>query len=246
MDAAIFSLSFAVAAFVVFALCKPFDRRLTLAAGALFALYLGLDDLVTGLASSVPALAVVGGAWNWSGKLYSLALAALVALALGIKPAALGLTLRQRHLGTSLAVLGLFVVWGLGLGLWFKPGVADAETLAFQVSMPGLAEELAYRGIAPALLLGWIGGREPRREERMPWAAIVATAVVFGLWHGLGYARGAYSFDPMSALFPFIGSLAGGWLRFRSGSLLFPLLIHSVANLAFHLSAYLDAYLGGG
>ena len=49
------------------------------------------------------------------------------------------------------------------------------------------------------------------------------------------YSKGTWNIDPMSGLFPFIGSLAGGWLRFRTGSLLVPVLGHGLANLAFHM-----------
>ena len=87
MEAVIFALMFGALALVVFAALKGFDRRLTLAFGLLFALYLGLDDLVTGLPSASPAFRIFGGQWNWSGKLYSLLLSVLVVLGLGIRPA---------------------------------------------------------------------------------------------------------------------------------------------------------------
>jgi membrane protease YdiL (CAAX protease family) len=45
-----------------------------------------------------------------------------------------------------------------------------------------------------------------------------------------------FGFDAMSALFPFIGSIPGGWLRYKTGSLLFPILAHSFANVAFHVA----------
>ncbi|MGY0633630.1 CPBP family glutamic-type intramembrane protease [Luteimonas sp. A478] len=239
MEAVIFALSFAAISLLVFLAFKHFDKRLTLVFGVLFAAYLGLDDLVTGLPSSSSAFSFIGGDWNWSGKIYSLVLSVLVVLGLGIKREALGLTLSQRNLGTSLIALFLFILWGLSLGLLFKPSVPSLETLAFQASMPGIVEELAYRGIAPALLLGLIRGKEP--SQGIPWAVVLITAIVFGIWHGLGYSDGAFSFDPMSALFPFIGSVVGGWLRFNSGSLLFPILAHSFANVAFHLTALIGA-----
>lgn len=235
MEAVVFSLGFAAIAFLVFLAFKRFDSRLTFAFGLLFAAYLGLDDLVTGLPSSSPAFRFIGGEWNWSGKTYSLLLSLGVVIGLGIKPKAIGLTLSQRNLKASLIALGLFVLWGFSLGLLFKPSAPSAETLAFQASMPGIAEELVYRGIAPALLLGLIRGREP--SQGIPWAVVFITAILFGVWHGLSYSDAAFSFDPMSALFPFIGSIAGGWLRFNSGSLLFPILAHSFANVAFHLTA---------
>ena len=236
METVIFSVSFAVIAFLIFLSFKYFDRRLTFAFGLLFAAYLGLDDLVTGLPSSSAAFSFVGAEWNWSGKIYSLLLSVVVILGLGIKPKALGLTLSQRHLKTSVIMLFLLILWGLSLGFIFKPSVPSAETLAFQAVMPGLSEELAYRGIGPALLFGLIRGKESTHD--VPWAVVFITAVIFGIWHGLSYSASGFSFDSMSALFPFIGSIAGGWLRFRSGSLLFPILAHSFANIAFHLSAY--------
>lgn len=239
MEAVIFALSFAAIAFLVFLAFKHFDKRLTFSFGLLFAGYLGLDDLVTGMPSGSSAFSFIGGEWNWSGKIYSLLLSIVVVLGLRIKPEALGLTLSQRNLRASLIALFLFVLWGLSLGLLFKPSAPSVETLAFQASMPGIVEELVYRGIAPALLLGLIRSKEP--SQRIPWAVVFITAVAFGIWHGLSYSDAAFSFDPMSALFPFIGSIAGGWLRFNSGSLLFPILAHSFANVAFHLTPLIGA-----
>ena len=238
METVIYSLSFAAIAFLIFLSFKYFDKRLTIVFGLLFAAYLGLDDFVTGLASSSAAFSFIGGQWNWSGKIYSLLLSIVVVLGLRIKPSALGLTLSQRNLQTSLIALFGFILWGLSLGLLFKPEAPTAETLAFQASMPGLAEELVYRGIAPALLLGLIRGKEA--SQGIPWAVVSITALVFGVWHGLSYSDSGYSFDLMSGLFPFIGSIAGGWLRFNSGSLLFPILAHSFANVAFHLAVLIN------
>lgn len=233
MDAVIFAASFALVSAVLFSLVRLFDRRIRLSMVLLCALLLGLDDLVTGLASTVPALAVFGGGWNWSGKVYSLVLSVIVILALRIDRDAIGLTFKQRSTSLSvLAVLG-FIIWGSALGLMFQPGPADLETLIFQVTMPGLAEELVYRGLVPAVLLGALWGRALPQGNY--WPVIVGTAIAFGLWHSLGYAKGEFRFDVMSGLFPFIGSLAGGWLRFRTGSLLVPVLGHGLANLAFHV-----------
>lgn len=235
MESLIFSLSFAAICLATFLAFKSFDKRLTFAFGVLFAAYLGLDDLATSLPSIAPSLRLVGGEWNWSGKIYSLLLSIAVILGLRIKAQAVGLTLAQRNTKASLIALFLFAVWGTALGFLFKPEVPSVETIAFQALMPGLAEELAYRGIAPALLLGLIRGKES--PPGIPWAVVFITAVTFGVWHGLSYSDAQFSFDPLSALFPFVGSIAGGWLRFSSGSLLLPILAHGLANVAFHLAA---------
>lgn len=192
MEAVIFSLSFAAIAFLIFLAFKRFDKRLTFTLGLLFAAYLGLDDLVTGLPSTLSAFSFIGGEWNWSGKVYSLLLSVAVVLGLGIKPKALGLSLSQINLKASLIALALFILWGLSLGLLFKPSIPSVETLAFQASMPGIAEELVYRGIAPALLLGLIRGKEP--SQGIPWAVVfragptrLNSTAVFDKWIACGF-----------------------------------------------------------
>lgn len=239
MDAVIFAASFALICAVLFLLVRLFDQRIRISMMLLGALLLGLDDLVTGLASTVPALGLFGGGWNWSGKVYSLALSVLVILVLKLDRHAVGLTFKQRTPWLSVAAVLGFIVWGSVLGWVFQPGLADVETLAFQVTMPGLAEELVYRGVVPAVLLGALWGRA--LPERGYWPVIIGTAIAFGLWHSLGYSKATWNIDPMSGLFPFIGSLAGGWLRFRTGSLLVPVLGHGLANLAFHVVGGLAA-----
>jgi uncharacterized protein len=239
MDALVFSIAFTAAAALVLLAAAAVDRKVAVAFALLGALYLGLDDLVTGLASQIDALGIPGAEWNWTGKIFSLVLSAMVIVALRLSPEAVGLTLKQNDRKIGIAAIVLFAVWGTCLGLLFKPGQADLETLAFQATMPGIAEELVYRGICPAILLGLIRQRVP--EAGTPWAVILATSIVFGIWHGLGYSGGNFSFDAMSASFPFVGSIAGGWLRFRTGSLLVPVLGHSVANVAFHVAGRLAA-----
>lgn len=234
MDTLIFSVLFAVIAFVAVLAARLGDRRILVVTAAACAVYLGLDDFVTGLPTLFKGLDFVPGNWNWSGKIFSLGLSIVAIVALRISPETVGLTLKQRH--PTVAALGilLFIVWGTCLGLLFKPGSPDVETLAFQATMPGLAEEIAYRGIAPVLLLGLVN-RKPH-VEGIPWAVVLSTSLLFGLWHSLSYADGEIGFDIMSGLFPFIGSVPGGWLRFKTKSLAAPVLGHSLANVAFHIA----------
>ncbi|WP_167285356.1 CPBP family intramembrane glutamic endopeptidase [Marilutibacter alkalisoli] len=236
MHIATYSLTFAVMALLLALAAMPFDRRIGVATAALFALYLGLDDLDTALPTAVAAADLLGGRWNWSGKVYSLLLAAVVIWIFRLRPDAVGLTFRQRNLRASMIALVLLVALGAALGFAFDPDTPSFETLAFQATMPALAEELAYRGVAPALLLGLIGRKAP--PGQVPWAVVVVTAVMFSLWHGLGYGRDGFSFEPVSASFTLVGGLAYGWMRFNSGSLLFPLLAHALGNLVFQLTAF--------
>lgn len=233
MDTLVFSMIFASIGFVLAMLAKSVDKRILVTSAALFAVYLSLDDLVTGLPNLVTLFAFIPGDWNWSGKILSLAFSAIVIFSLRLSPDAIGLR-RQEHPKIAWVALGLFIVWGICLGMVFKPGAPDVETLAFQAVMPGLAEEIAYRGIAPAILLALMN-RKPH-VDGIPWAVILATSVMFGLWHSLSFSHGKVGFDLMSGLFPFIGSIPGGWLRFKTKSLLVPILGHGLANVAFHVA----------
>jgi membrane protease YdiL (CAAX protease family) len=239
VNALIFSLAFVACGVAAGLVAKACDRRIAVAGALLFAAYLALDDLATGLPHLMPGFDFLPGEWNWSGKVLSLVFSAVVIVALRLSPDAVGLRLRQAHPRIGWIAVGLFVAWGACLGLLFEPGAPDAETLAFQATMPGLAEEIAYRGIAPALLLS-LWPRKPH-VDGIPWAVIVATSVLFGLWHALSYADGRFGFDLMSGLFPFLGSLPGGWLRFRTKSLVVPIAGHALANVAFHVAGGLVA-----
>lgn len=234
MESFIFSIAFAAIAFVIFSAAKIADKEILLAFALLAAAYIGLDDLVTGLPNVVKSLDFIPGKWNWTGKAFSLVVSIFVIAALKISPKTIGLTLEQEHPWLGFIAVSLFIVWGASLGLLFKPGAAGAETLAFQATMPSLAEEIVYRGIVPVLLLGLINRKEP--IDGIPWAVVLSTAAVFGIWHGLKYSGGSVSFDALSGLFPFIGSIAGGWLRFKTKSLLVPIAGHSLANVAFHVA----------
>jgi membrane protease YdiL (CAAX protease family) len=234
MEAVIFSFAFAAIAAVAFLASIPLEKRILVTCALAAAIYVGVDDFVTGLPSLFKVLKPVGAHWNWTGKFLSLALSAIVIVALRLSPAVVGLTTKQRHTRIGLVALLLFIAWGSCLGMLFKPGAPDIETLFFQATMPALSEELVYRGIAPAILLGLF--RKKRSDYDIPWVAILSTAVVFGAWHGLKYSDGTFGFNAMSALFPFIGSIPGGWLRYKTGSLLFPILAHSFANVAFHVA----------
>ncbi|HEY2866984.1 MAG TPA: CPBP family intramembrane glutamic endopeptidase [Pyrinomonadaceae bacterium] len=239
MDTLIFFLLFAAICFVLSILAKTIHKRIRVVGALLCAAYLAMDDLITGLPNVVKALDFVPGHWNWSGKILSLAFSLIVIFALKLSPDAVGLKLKQEHAAVAWAAIAFFIVWGACLGLLFKPGVPDAESLAFQVTMPGLAEEIAYRGIAPALLLSLTYHKS--HIEGIPWAVVFVTSAMFGIWHSLSYTYGTPGFDVISGLFPFIGSILGGWVRFKTKSLLVPIACHSLANLAFHIAGGLSA-----
>lgn len=237
MDAIIYSLVLGAISFVAFLALKYLDRRLTFLFGALFAVYVGLGDLVTGLPPAVAELRFVNSRWNWSGQTYSLLFSLAVAVALGLKWSTIGAVIPQRNIRSGVIALILLIAVSVVLGVIFKPSPPSVETIAFQALMPGVAEELMFRGIAPILLLGLIRGAEP--PKGIPWIVVVVAAVPYGAVHGLSYSGGAFSFDVPYALYTYSGGIIYGWLRFSTGSLLFPIMAHSLGNVAFALTGFI-------
>lgn len=171
-----------------------------------------------------------GADWNWGGKLAAIA-GTLVVMALpafGWKRC--GMTLDQGS-GWRGALVLLALLGGLFFWLAVSPadGPDDLETIAFQWTMPGLDEELFYRG---TLLLALNEAFRPRvRVLGAPigWGGLMTT-VLFGLTHALSYETGTPDFDLMTFAMTGVPAFLLLWLRERTGSLVMPVIGHNLAN----------------
>ncbi len=88
-----------------------------------------------------------------------------------------------------------------------------------------LFEELAFRGLFPALLLKHYNSR---------YTAAIISSLIFGLWHmsTLPNNRSLILIAPVTFMATFLAGLAFCWLRFKSGSLLAPIAAHWCINAA--------------
>jgi uncharacterized protein len=225
-------LGAATSPFVLVALWLA-GRARRIAPAAAFILLLVLDGWLTALGADMH-LNPSGLRWNWVGKLLSIALS-LAVIAFGpMTRSTVGLTWRQRNSGRAAVVtLGLIVLSALLLAESTPP---NAETLFYQATMPGFAEELAYRGVLLWLIERALGVAEHGWSAGALSAGLV-TAIAFGFWHGLGFQAGHVTFDGMAFFFPMLGGLGFWWLRRVTGSLVFPVLAHNGANVATYLAA---------
>jgi uncharacterized protein len=234
VETASYSLGYLAIVLLGFLAFRPFDTKLAYRFGLLFVSYLVLDDFITGLPYTFDVFDLNPARWNWAGKVYSLGFAAAVIALFGLSAKATGLILPQRNVKVGALALIPLILMGVVLAMMHQPPPPSGETIAFQLLMPGLAEELAFRGVAPALLLGLIRNQDP--PERTPWIAVLIAAIPFGAVHGLSFSDGAVAFDGGQGLWTASGGIIYGWLRFSTGSLLFPLLAHSLTNVAFVLT----------
>ena len=169
--------------------------------------------------------------WNWQGKIMaliaSLSLAALPAFGWG----ASGITLTQKrgHLISVVVVALVYCGFFVALALAFPTDPAAPETVAFQMSLPGIEEEIFYRGILLLALSKAFTGRVKILGVNWGWGDVLS-CVLFGMAHALGYAQGHFSFDSVTMALTAIPSLLAVWIRLRTGSLLIPVLLHNFGN----------------
>ncbi len=115
---------------------------------------------------------------------------------------------------------------------FFDPfGTKSAEYIIFQSTMPGLAEELTFRGIFLTLLNRSLGKNWNLFGAKIGWGFIITT-VLFGAIHGI-------SIDPNLELhFNAIPILITGffgaifcWMREKTGSIYPSVVAHNLFNV---------------
>lgn len=168
---------------------------------------------------------------NWQGKAMALAATLAIAALPAFGWRRSGLTLRQTS-GSWRSAVPLALLYGaffVALASAFPNDALEREDLAFQLTMPGLEEELFYRGILLLALDRAFTGRVRLLGIDWGWGAILSS-LLFGLAHAFGYGAGGFSLDPMILLFTAGPSLIAVWVRVRTGSLLLPVLMHNFGN----------------
>ena len=188
------------------------------------------DALLTNLYHHVPRF-LPRTEWNWQGKLLALAATLIIASLPAFGWKKVGLTLRQERKGVRSAVLVALIVCAVFVyfALKMPNEPLDRETLAFQLTMPGLEEEPFYRGVLLLALDQAFRGRVRLLGIQWGWGALLSSGL-FGLAHAFGYAHGAFSFDPQTMALTAGPALIAVWLRQRTGSLVLPILLHNFGN----------------
>jgi len=197
---------------------------------AIAALLVAINDaLLTHVYGLLPDM--LGGAWNWQGKLAALAATIAIAAlpAFGFRRIGLTLSHERGSLKASLPVAAAYCAFFIVIGLLFPTDQASAEDVAFQLTMPGLEEEPFYRGILLFALDQAFRGRKRFLGVDWGWGAVLS-CFLFGMAHAFGYSDGSFSFDAMTMALTGIPSFIAIWLRLRTGSLLLPIALHNFGN----------------
>lgn len=173
--------------------------------------------------------------WSWQESLLSTVWPfLLVALVPGISLASIGVTSRFRpgwlngSIVAGLLALAVPAVFFL-LGARKK---LDAGSWAFLLIMPGLAEELVFRGVFQSLLNRVFGKPWRLANAEFGWGLIIS-AMLFAGSNGLVavdpqlHAR----IVPQAAIAPVLLSLVSGWVRERTDSVWPCVFGHNLSNI---------------
>ncbi len=182
----------------------------------------------------IDGVPVLGEQYNWSGKIAAiLTTIAMMLVAKRISPffsnANLGLTLKQNEGSIVPALIATGSMLAIVVTLQLVAGnnpPPDTETLLYQGIVPGLDEELLFRGLLLALLAAALA--EIKNSWR--WAGILVT-LLFAFGHSFFYQANGSQFDPIAL--GFTGVLGGimMFIRLRTGSILIPILAHNLTNV---------------
>jgi len=193
------------------------------------------DFLLTGCWTAVPQ-PESWGQWNWTGKALALAGSVLVATLPQFGLANCGLTLKQNK-GSGIAWLigGIVCAAMLCVALYAGPGHPQtADTIAFHWTMPGLEEQLFYRGTLLFVLdRAFLARKTILGAEVGP--GLLLSAVLLAGFHGLTRHDGNLDIKPLIFGTNLAAGLILGWLRARTGSLLAPLVVQNVGDGVFTL-----------
>ena len=186
---------------------------------------------VSNLALILPNITVfnfINGSWNWDGKIYS--------IACGIGMYFLFrkqfcendfFTFKQNKSGTRAAMWVALVIIGLRtLGGALRDKVFNLETLLFQISMPGIDEEIIFRGILLGLMCSLL-----RNGRSIAWGpSIMINTLLFGLVHAWGYQDGTLDINIASLVGSGLVGYVLTYITLKTRSILLAILTHNLCN----------------
>jgi uncharacterized protein len=180
--------------------------------------------------------------YNWAGKLLVFAFGLVfVALWPGIGWREVGFRWRLNPGSLRPVVLitlasgALFGFMPLLLPSLWGSSEFSLEALLFQLTMPGLEEELFFRGILLVLLNRALGTPWRLWGAQIGWGLVITT-LVFGLVHGLYFSwESGFSVNYLPIVVTALMGFLLGWVRERSGSLIAAIILHNVVNSAGYL-----------
>ncbi|MFT3739167.1 MAG: CPBP family intramembrane metalloprotease [Breznakibacter sp.] len=196
----------------------------------IFAVCYIVYQITLALPAIIPLFDFIKSSWNWDGKIFAI-IWAIIAYALFRKFFGENdfFTLGQNKQGFKSALVGAVAITILSAIVWFLLGNSelDYETLAFQISLPGIDEEMIFRGILFGLLLSSLKDKIPVVGN----PGILVVSILFGFTHALTLGdHYQVNFDPVYFLQTGFAGYIWAWITLKSRSILLAVLSHNFSN----------------
>ena len=181
-------------------------------------------------------LNIIHGNWNWDGKIYGLACGIVLYFLFRRQFADNNFfTLKQNKEGLRSALKVVVAILSISiLGGVVNDKEFNLETLLFQLLMPGIDEEIMYRGVLLGLMCSAL--RTGNAAWRTP--AIMINAILFGLVHALSL-DGALQINIMNFIWTGLLGYGFGYITIKTRSILIPMLTHNLYNFTLNLLSML-------
>lgn len=172
----------------------------------------------------------IKSSWNWDGKIYGIICGILFYFL--FRKFFLEndfFTLKQNKENFKPALIGSISVVLLSTIIWFLLGNSEfnLETLVFQISLPGIDEEIMFRGI----FLGLLATALKDKIYLLGNPSILLTAILFGFTHALTLDKNySIDFNPIYFIQTGFAGYIWGWITIKSRSILLAILSHNFSN----------------
>ena len=178
-------------------------------------------------------LNIIHGNWNWDGKIYGIVCGVAMYFLFRRQFADNNFfTLKQDKEGLKSALKVVVAILSISiLGGVVNDREFNSETLLFQLFMPGIDEEIMYRGVLLGLMCSAL--RTGNAAWRNP--AIIINAILFGLVHALSLSDGALQINAMNFVWTGIIGYSFGYITIKTRSILIPMLTHNLYNFTLNL-----------
>ncbi|MBV7441390.1 CPBP family intramembrane metalloprotease [Weeksellaceae bacterium TAE3-ERU29] len=177
-----------------------------------------------------PIFDFIKSSWNWDGKILGLVCGFFAYfLFKNYFTENDFFTLKQNKRGFKPALIVAILIILLSTIVWFILGNSkyDLETLAFQISLPGLDEEIMFRGV----LLGLLATSLKEKVSYLGNPSILITSILFGFMHALTIGKdNNINFSAVYFIQTGFAGYVWGWVTIKSKSILLAILSHNFSN----------------
>jgi uncharacterized protein len=187
-------------------------------------------QILLNLPKNFDTLKIIDGNWNWNGKILGILFGILCYFLfrhLFIDHDYFTLKQDKTYLKKASILSMVIVICSTTIWYIFGKSEFDLESLAFQLTLPGIDEEIMYRGILLGLLMSTLKGQV--RFIGNP--SLLISSILFGVIHALKLNEGfTPNFNPIYFLQTGLAGYAWGWVTIKSRSILLGILSHNLSN----------------